>query len=146
MKHQRRADLFPGCDAEFHPPTAPAAAADAAAAHAAATRCWRSPSGRHLVRIGRLAPFHSHSHAPARAAVRSRATTSQQPGAIRLSTLTRSEHTVARLVADGYSNREIAGRLTVSHRTIESHMRAIYRKLAVTSRVQMAMVVLGSHR
>ena len=141
MKHQRRADLFPGCDAEFHPPTAPAAAADAAA-----TRCWRNPSGRHLVRIGRLAPFHSHSHAPARAAVRSRATTSQQPGAIRLSTLTRSEHTVARLVADGYSNREIAGRLTVSHRTIESHMRAIYRKLAVTSRVQMAMVVLGSHR
>ena len=137
MKHQRRADPFPGCDAEFHLPAAPAAAA-----HAAATRCGRSPSGRQLVRIGRLAPFHTHAHTAARL----RATTSQQSGATRLSTLTRSEHTVARLVADGYSNREIADRLTVSHRTIESHMRAIYRKLAVTSRVQMAMVVLGSHR
>jgi len=137
VKHQRRADLFPGRDAEFHPPAAPAAVA-----HAASTRCRRSPSGRQLVRIGRLAQFDTHSHTAARL----RATTSQQPGATRLSTLTRSEHTVARLVADGYSNREIADRLTVSHRTIESHMRAIYRKLAVTSRVQMAMVVLGSHR
>ena len=137
MKHQRRADLFPGRDAEFHSSTAPAASAQAAA-----TRCRRSPSGRQLVRIGRLAQSDTHAHTAARL----RATTSQQSGATRLSTLTRSEHTVARLVADGYSNREIAGRLTVSHRTIESHMRAIYRKLAVTSRVQMAMVVLGSHR
>jgi DNA-binding NarL/FixJ family response regulator len=137
VKHQRRADLFPGCDAVFHLPAAPAAAA-----HAAATRCRRSPSGRQLVRIGRLAPFHTHAHTAARL----RATTTQQSGAIRLSTLTRSEHTVARLVADGYSNREMADRLTVSHRTIESHMRAIYRKLAVTSRVQVARVVLGTHR
>jgi DNA-binding NarL/FixJ family response regulator len=137
VKHQRRTDLFPGCDAEFHPPAAPAVTA-----HAAATRCRRNPSGRQLVRIGRLAQSDAHAHTGARL----RATTSQQLGAMRLPALTRSEHTVARLVADGHSNREIADRLTVSHRTIESHMRAIYRKLAVTSRVQVARVVLGTHR
>lgn len=98
--------------------------------------------GRQLLRIGRLAQF----DALARTGARLRATTSQQSGAIRLLTLTRSEHTVARLVADGHSNREIADRLTVSHRTIESHMRAIYRKLAVTLRVQVTRVVLGTHR
>ena len=60
-----------------------------------------------------------------------------------LGALTRSEHEVARLVAEGWSNREIADRLVVSRRTVESHMGAIYRKLAVTTRVQVANTVLG---
>jgi DNA-binding NarL/FixJ family response regulator len=60
-----------------------------------------------------------------------------------LGALTRSEHEVARLVAEGWSNREIADRLVVSRRTVESHMSAIYRKLAVTTRVQVANTVLG---
>lgn len=61
-----------------------------------------------------------------------------------LSALTRSEHEVARLVADGWSNRDIADRLVVSRRTVESHMGAIYRKLAVTTRVQVAKAVLDT--
>jgi DNA-binding NarL/FixJ family response regulator len=61
-----------------------------------------------------------------------------------LGALTRSEHEVARLVAEGWSNRDIADRLVVSRRTVESHMSAIYRKLAVTTRVQVANTVLGA--
>lgn len=60
--------------------------------------------------------------------------------------LTRSELDVARLVADGLSNTEIAERLFVSRRTVESHMGAVYRKLGVSSRVQVAQVIQASTR
>ncbi|MCB0998268.1 MAG: helix-turn-helix domain-containing protein [Acidimicrobiales bacterium] len=72
------------------------------------------------------------------------ATTAPRTGGRGLPTLTRSELEVARLVAEGFSNREIADRLVVSRRTVESHMGAIYRKLAVSTRVQVANVVAAS--
>jgi DNA-binding CsgD family transcriptional regulator len=58
--------------------------------------------------------------------------------------LTRTERDVAMLVAQGCSNRDIADRLVVSRRTVESHMGAIYRKLAVTTRVQVANTMRSS--
>jgi ATP/maltotriose-dependent transcriptional regulator MalT len=67
-----------------------------------------------------------------------------RPAVTGLASLTRSELDVARLVAEGWSNRDIAERLVVSRRTVESHMGAIYRKLAVTTRVQVANLVLES--
>jgi non-specific serine/threonine protein kinase len=56
-------------------------------------------------------------------------------------TLTRREHQVAELVAEGLSNREIADRLVTSLRTAESHVDHILRKLGFTSRTQVAMWV-----
>ena len=44
------------------------------------------------------------------------------------------ESEVARLAADGLSNKEIATRLVLSVRTVENHMNRILRKLEVTSR------------
>ena len=61
-----------------------------------------------------------------------------------LQTLTRSELEVARLVSEGWSNRDIAERLVVSRRTVESHMGAIYRKLAVSTRVQVSNAVVDA--
>ena len=49
--------------------------------------------------------------------------------------LTEREEEILRLVADGMSNREIAEQLHLSRYTIESHVKRIYRKLAVSSRV-----------
>lgn len=52
--------------------------------------------------------------------------------------LRQREADVARLVADGLSNKEIGGRLFISERTVESHVRSIMNKLGFNSRVQIA--------
>lgn len=58
----------------------------------------------------------------------------------RLSTgvLRQRETDVARLVADGLSNKEIGARLFISERTVESHIRNIMNKLGFNSRAQIA--------
>lgn len=50
--------------------------------------------------------------------------------------LTRREHEVAELVAQGHSNKEIATALVISERTAETHVQHILIKLSFTSRTQ----------
>jgi non-specific serine/threonine protein kinase len=52
--------------------------------------------------------------------------------------LTKREQEVARLIAEGLSNREIAERLVIAKRTVDSHVEHILAKLAATSRLQIA--------
>jgi predicted ATPase/class 3 adenylate cyclase/DNA-binding CsgD family transcriptional regulator len=52
--------------------------------------------------------------------------------------LTRTELDVVRLVGDGLPNKDIATRLFVSPRTVQSHLRHVYNKLGLASRVQLA--------
>jgi DNA-binding CsgD family transcriptional regulator/nucleoside-triphosphatase THEP1 len=51
--------------------------------------------------------------------------------------LTRSEHTVAQLIASGLTNRAAAAQLALSPNTIGTHVRAVYAKLGIRSRVQL---------
>jgi DNA-binding NarL/FixJ family response regulator/tetratricopeptide (TPR) repeat protein len=53
---------------------------------------------------------------------------------------------VAELVVDRRTNAEIAGALVLSEKTIESHLRNIFRKLGVSSRVELARRVEQSTR
>jgi DNA-binding NarL/FixJ family response regulator len=52
--------------------------------------------------------------------------------------LTERETEVLRLVAKGLSARQIADRLTISHRTVESHVQSTLRKLQLHNRVELA--------
>lgn len=56
------------------------------------------------------------------------------PAAEIVSPLTKREHEVLRLIAKGYSYQEIAESLHLSIHTVTSHIKHIYRKLAVGSR------------
>jgi predicted ATPase/DNA-binding NarL/FixJ family response regulator len=52
---------------------------------------------------------------------------------------------VARLVAEGLSNKQIGSRLFISERTVDSHVRSIMNKLGVNSRAQIAGWVRSSN-
>lgn len=56
--------------------------------------------------------------------------------------LTEIEVRVARLIADGCTNRGVAAELSLSPNTIGTHVRSIFGKLGVKSRVQMTRIVL----
>jgi non-specific serine/threonine protein kinase len=56
----------------------------------------------------------------------------------RPSTLTRREQEVAKLVARGLTNRQIAKELVLSERTVENHVSNILKKLKLSSRYEVA--------
>ncbi|MFD8934397.1 LuxR C-terminal-related transcriptional regulator [Streptomyces sp. NPDC059578] len=61
--------------------------------------------------------------------------------------LTGAEEKVAHLVARGLTNRQVAGELFISPHTVSFHLRQIYRKLAIQSRVDLTRIVCapGAH-
>jgi DNA-binding CsgD family transcriptional regulator len=56
--------------------------------------------------------------------------------------LRESELGIAQLVAAGLTNREIGARLFMSRHTVDFHLRQIFRKLAITSRVELTRLVV----
>ena len=56
--------------------------------------------------------------------------------------LTSSERSVATVIAEGATNREAAARLFLSRHTIDFHLRQIFRKLGISSRVALTRLVV----
>jgi DNA-binding CsgD family transcriptional regulator len=61
-----------------------------------------------------------------------------------LGSLTDTERSVANLVAEGLTNRQIAERVIISRHTVDFHLRSIFRKVGVGSRVELARQVIAA--
>lgn len=59
------------------------------------------------------------------------------------SPLSRTQLGILRLIAAGFTNREIAARIHLSENTVKSHVQEIFRKLDVGNRVQAALKASG---
>lgn len=57
--------------------------------------------------------------------------------------LTHRELEILELLVGGQSNRDIAGRLYLSEKTVKAHLAAVFRKLNVSNRTQAAMLALN---
>jgi DNA-binding CsgD family transcriptional regulator len=56
--------------------------------------------------------------------------------------LTPTELSVVRLVAEGLSNQQVAERLFVAPRTVGTHLTHVYAKLGISSRTELAVAAL----
>jgi DNA-binding CsgD family transcriptional regulator len=79
----------------------------------------------------------------ARAELRATGETARKRDPSTVDQLTPQELQIARFVAEGLSNKEVAAQLFLSPRTIEHHLRHVFAKLGVKSRTQLARLPLG---
>lgn len=77
----------------------------------------------------------------ARQELRASGETSRRRTPEALDRLTPQELQIARMVAEGLTNREIGERLYLSHRTVGSHLHRIFPKLGITSRAALGAAV-----
>jgi ATP/maltotriose-dependent transcriptional regulator MalT len=98
----------------------------AAELHACGAVRYRNAADQQLRRLGH------HVH---------RRTRPGQPDAVGVESLTARERQVAGLVVDRKTNPQIAEALFLSPKTVETHMRNLFRKLGVSSRVDVARLV-----
>ena len=104
-----------------------------------ATRCEAVLSGGELV--GALIRFAGRDKSSAAKTTRKGP---REQATFGWSSLRESELGIAQLVAEGLTNREIASRLFMSAHTVDFHLRQIYRKLGISSRVELTRRFIDS--
>jgi DNA-binding CsgD family transcriptional regulator len=79
----------------------------------------------------------------ARTELRASGETARRRDPMTVDQLTPQELQIARFVAQGLANKEVASQLFLSPRTIDSHLRNVFAKLGIKSRTQLARLPLG---
>jgi DNA-binding CsgD family transcriptional regulator len=98
----------------------------------------QSREQRGIARAGDAARLRSRRRA---LGIRRRVASAEKP-ATGWAAMTKSELAVAQLVADGLTNREIAEQLFVSPHTVNTHLRQVFVKLEVKSRVDLTRLAI----
>jgi DNA-binding CsgD family transcriptional regulator len=158
--YEHLARIFDPQDAAYHPHVRPWALVDLAEAaeggyqDAARRHCAElipeaAATGSPLLRasLAVAAPMLAGDDAwaeRARRELRAAGERSGQPVPRALDLLAPQELQIARLAAEGLSNREIGQQLYLSHRTVSNHLYRIFPKLGITSRAELAAVVGAS--
>jgi DNA-binding CsgD family transcriptional regulator len=75
--------------------------------------------------------------------VRSHHWSRQQRPVCGWNSLTETEQSVAAIVAEGLSNQQVAKRMFLSRHTVDFHLRHIFRKLGIASRVALTRIALS---
>jgi DNA-binding NarL/FixJ family response regulator len=108
-------------------------------------RARRRVDARDQIR-GALEVFDRIGAAPwaerARAELRASGETARRREPSTLDQLTRQELQIARFVSEGLTNRQVAEQLFLSPRTIDFHLRNVFRKLNITSRNELARAMV----
>ncbi|MFF5503270.1 LuxR C-terminal-related transcriptional regulator [Streptomyces roseolus] len=68
----------------------------------------------------------------------------RRPDPSALAGLTPQQRRIARLVADGATNEEVATRLSLSPRTVDHHLRGVYARLQLRSRVELSVLMAAA--
>ncbi|NLJ78841.1 MAG: response regulator transcription factor [Tissierellia bacterium] len=63
----------------------------------------------------------------------------QDEDMLKIKLLTNREYEVLTLIAEGLNNRNIAGKLYISEKTVKNHISSIFKKLGVNDRIQAAI-------
>ncbi len=63
------------------------------------------------------------------------------PRPVPLAALSEREDEIARLVGRGMTNQQVAKQLGISPHTVNFHLRGIFRKLSITSRVKLGHLI-----
>jgi DNA-binding CsgD family transcriptional regulator len=79
----------------------------------------------------------------ARGELRATGETARKRDASTIDDLTPQELRIASLVAGGASNRDVAAQIFVSPKTVEYHLRKVFLKLGVASRIELARIPLA---
>jgi DNA-binding CsgD family transcriptional regulator len=108
----------------------------------ALARSWLERAAEEYLRCGA-----ARDHARVRSrlrdlGVRRRHWSHQQRPVSGWDSLTETEHAVAELVAEGLSNQKVAARMFLSRHTVDFHLRHIFRKLGIDSRVVLTRIAL----
>jgi DNA-binding CsgD family transcriptional regulator len=114
---------------------------------AALRRANQRVSAREYLRPGVELAHSCGAHALMERAREELAATGARPRRIMLvgvDALTASERRVAQLAADGLTNVAIAQALFVTQKTVESHLRSSYQKLAISSRKELDIALRGA--
>lgn len=120
-------------------------AGDAAKAHETLALALRLATDCGALRLAALADKHRAATAPRRAKLPNSSASSAAPAGDGRGghPLTVGERRVTDLVLRGMSNLEVATVLSISKRTVDTHLARIYRKLGIHTRAELAVILTG---